>query len=97
MRAFSLLLALLLPCLMAMTSVANDHCGQKGSSEVKPVVNIEIGKLTVAKAVMLTEMRGDKDGFERSGCCSHHQGVCGCSFGRAVCCDSTYSPSCGCD
>jgi hypothetical protein len=31
-----------------------------------------------------------------SGCCSNHQGVCGCSGGRAVCCDNTFSPSCGC-
>ena len=31
-----------------------------------------------------------------SGCCSHHQGVCGCSAGRAVCCDGVTSPSCGC-
>lgn len=34
--------------------------------------------------------------FERSGCCSHHGGVCGCSAGRARCCDGTLSPSCGC-
>ncbi len=31
-----------------------------------------------------------------SGCCSHHKGVCGCSDGRAVCCDNTLSPTCGC-
>lgn len=30
------------------------------------------------------------------GCCSWHQGVCGCQFGRALCCDGTLSPSCGC-
>jgi hypothetical protein len=34
---------------------------------------------------------------ERRGCCSHHQGVCGCSSKRAACCDGTLSPSCGCD
>lgn len=33
---------------------------------------------------------------ERQGCCSHHGGVCGCSNGRALCCDGTLSPSCGC-
>lgn len=33
---------------------------------------------------------------ERSGCCSHHGGVCGCSAGRAQCCDGSLSPSCGC-
>lgn len=32
----------------------------------------------------------------RSGCCSWHQGVCGCRAGRAVCCDGSYSPTCGC-
>lgn len=35
--------------------------------------------------------------LERSGCCSHHGGVCGCTGGRAQCCDGELSPSCGCD
>ena len=30
------------------------------------------------------------------GCCSWHQGVCGCSNGRTTCCDGTTSPSCTC-
>jgi len=34
--------------------------------------------------------------IEKSGCCSHHKGVCGCEEGRAKCCDGTFSPSCGC-
>lgn len=33
---------------------------------------------------------------ERSGCCSHHGGVCGCGGYRARCCDGTLSPSCEC-
>lgn len=33
----------------------------------------------------------------QQGCCSHHDGVCGCQSGRASCCDGTLSPSCGCD
>lgn len=39
------------------------------------------------------------DGIEvaRRGCCSHHGGVCGCTSGRAQCCDGALSPSCGCD
>lgn len=34
----------------------------------------------------------------RRGCCSWHDGVCGCdsNVGRLICCDGTYSPSCGC-
>lgn len=35
--------------------------------------------------------------YSKSGCCSWHSGVCGCSMGRAKCCDGTLSPSCGCD
>jgi len=34
---------------------------------------------------------------ERSGCCSWHGGVAGCSGGRQVCNDGTYSPSCTCN
>lgn len=34
---------------------------------------------------------------QRQGCCSWHGGVCGCQNGRALCCDGTLSPSCGCD
>lgn len=34
--------------------------------------------------------------IEKKGCCSHHKGVCGCSDGRAQCCDGTLSPTCGC-
>jgi hypothetical protein len=33
---------------------------------------------------------------ERSGCCSWHNGVCGCAGTRARCCDGSLSPSCGC-
>lgn len=39
---------------------------------------------------------GDKEAIMKQGCCSWHGGVCGCSNGRTVCCDGTYSPSCTC-
>ena len=32
----------------------------------------------------------------KSGCCSHHGGVCGCSGGNDLCCDGAPSPTCGC-
>lgn len=32
----------------------------------------------------------------QQGCCSWHQGVCGCSGTRVLCCDGTLSPSCKC-
>ena len=34
---------------------------------------------------------------ERSGCCSWHGGVSGCSGGRIVCNDGSLSPSCTCN
>jgi len=30
------------------------------------------------------------------GCCSWHDGVCGCDNGRKLCCDGTLSPTCRC-
>jgi len=38
----------------------------------------------------------NKSAVERSGCCSYHGGVCGCSGGRQQCCDGKLSPSCLC-
>jgi len=35
--------------------------------------------------------------LQRRGCCSWHGGVSGCSSGRIVCNDGTYSPSCTCN
>jgi hypothetical protein len=34
---------------------------------------------------------------EGRGCCSHHQGQCGCQGNRIVCCDNTMSPTCTCN
>ena len=31
----------------------------------------------------------------QQGCCSHHQGVCGCAGNREQCCDGSLS-GCGC-
>jgi len=35
---------------------------------------------------------------DKRGCCSHHNGVCGCNSntGMQRCCDGTDSPSCRC-
>ena len=34
--------------------------------------------------------------YTGQGCCSWHDGECGCSDGKVVCCDGTTSPSCTC-
>ena len=31
------------------------------------------------------------------GCCSWHDGICGCVSGKIYCCDMTWSPSCTCN
>ncbi|MFA5182510.1 MAG: Ada metal-binding domain-containing protein [Syntrophales bacterium] len=46
--------------------------------------------------ITIAKVKGLNDP-QRRGCCSWHGGVCGCENGRAVCCDNTLSPSCGCD
>ena len=46
---------------------------------------------------VLKKKGATKEELARSGCCSWHQGVCGCSGGRQVCCDGSYSPSCTCN
>jgi len=35
---------------------------------------------------------------DKRGCCSHHNGVCGCNVntGMQRCCDGTQSPTCRC-
>lgn len=34
--------------------------------------------------------------ISKSGCCSWHDGVCGCQNYRVICCDGSFSPTCGC-
>ena len=37
------------------------------------------------------------DRSDLRGCCSYHDGVCGCQRGRVKCCDGTLSPTCRCE
>lgn len=45
----------------------------------------------------LKQSGASQEVLAQRGCCSWHQGVCGCNSGRVVCCDNTYSPSCTCN
>jgi hypothetical protein len=47
-------------------------------------------------AVGATEAPDARGEFDKRGCCSHHQGVCGCQSQQTVCCDGSFSPTCGC-
>ena len=49
-----------------------------------------------SRCELLLSQNLTKEEFAQRGCCSHHGGVCGCSGGRAVCCDGALSPSCSC-
>lgn len=61
----------------------NDQCSFSRTIEYKPqIIN--------CKSPLNTDI-------ERRGCCSWHNGVCGCLNGRARCCDGILSPTCGCD
>lgn len=48
------------------------------------------------KCNLLIAQNATADELRRSGCCSWHDGVCGCSNGRVQCCDGSLSPSCRC-
>lgn len=58
--------------------------------------SINITKVNELKS--LKEICKDSKALEvkQRGCCSWHGGVSGCSNGRIVCNDGTYSPSCTC-
>lgn len=56
---------------------------------------VDNNKATKAECEQIIKT-GDKELIARRGCCSWHGGVCDCNYGRIVCCDSTYSPSCTC-
>ena len=76
------------------TAQANDDCRTAGSGSATI-----LGGLTTANFRQLTTpMNGEAVREAKSGCCSHHSGVCGCDTikGRDSCCDGTTSPSCGC-
>lgn len=57
------------------------------TEEIVPVVQVDCEQIMKS---------GDKELIAQSGCCSWHGGVCGCSSGRAACCDGSLSPSCSC-
>jgi len=82
-------------------SIAKDfNCGNSASEKLNSL-NFTITKDNILLAIQteksqkFSSLTRPKD--KRRGCCSWHSGVCGCSNGRAVCCDNTLSPSCGCD
>lgn len=84
-------LTLLVIWIAILAGCANNH-------SIEPTLEHSKGSLQGQCAnvrLNLVAVDGNKQ-LERSGCCSWHGGVCGCSDGRAVCCDGKLSPTCGC-
>lgn len=69
---------------------AGSKCGEKGKKENSQA------QFVVAMAKVLKPIQKGETS-ERRGCCSHHQGVCGCAGSTTQCCDGSLSPSCQCD
>ena len=52
---------------------------------------------TQVQCESLQSSGASKELLAQSGCCSHHDGVCGCSGTMVLCCDNSFSPSCRCN
>ena len=86
MKLFSTALSLLLALTLSSFAVANE-------------VDISDSQVTIS-AQSCDELRTSgltSDQLTKRGCCSWHDGVCGCSGGRQQCCDGSLSPSCTCN
>ena len=87
MKRALLVLLLLLPSLSALAA-----------DSTAPLTNFHIQpKSCIGTSLPKIMSIESKEQIARSGCCSHHQGVCGCEGGRQVCCDGSFSPSCTCN
>jgi hypothetical protein len=64
------------------------------SAQNNPVRDLQPGIGRVPRAQSLRA--APKFELAGRGCCSWHGGECGCSGGRVVCCDGTFSPTCTC-
>lgn len=89
---------ILLAAIMTMSSsaccFASSPAPESGSIAATPIIEESV-PMSPPELGSIVGMP-DNILYKTRGCCSHHKGVCGCDNGRAVCCDNTYSPTCGC-
>ncbi|WP_373033334.1 hypothetical protein [Sulfurovum sp.] len=90
MRKIFILVLLITSMAFAASGTISTAIDQQDIQTKQELVNKQECDMLIAKNATAEEL-------QRSGCCSHHGGVCGCSNGRAACCDGSLSPSCGCD
>lgn len=82
---------------VALLAVPLSCFGDSAQSVQPPVSSVTIKKADKATCEALKKSGASGKILAQRGCCSSHKGVCGCSGGRVVCCDQTYSPSCMCN
>lgn len=87
------LLIIILPILLGSVAQAN----HKNNTSHQICIKLTCDNNTIEPFDISNNIdKKQKDVVEQRGCCSWHSGVCGCTGGRAVCCDGSFSPSCGC-
>lgn len=84
----NLFLLMIVTMLLSYTHV---HADEAVNSHI-PQIQLEQTKRVCTPTIRLL----DNTTVAQQGCCSWHGGVCGCQYGRVVCCDGSYSPSCTC-
>lgn len=47
-------------------------------------------------SMLVTTCKSTNKDVSGRGCCSWHNGQCGCRNGKVICCDGTESPTCEC-
>lgn len=78
--------------LIVLLGISTSFAGE----DIPPSLVTPVQATVVAQCPVDASTMG-KMQLARSGCCSHHHGVCGCTGGRQQCCDGTLSPSCTCN
>jgi len=99
MKGISFLIAISLSLIllfgMPLMSLATEDISISCAEELEiSELFILTSNLTQEIIVLNAEQTIARRGLQ--GCCSHHGGVCDCKYGRVVCCDGTFSPTCTC-
>src|SRR4051812_37854642 len=74
----------------------HDACSPTADDWWQQTLDLAVGRTPTTQAASCTSASVVQEA--KSGCCSHHGGVCGCdsNTGHQLCCDGADSPSCGC-
>jgi hypothetical protein len=85
----TLRLLLLASLIVVFPAVASEPATSSGSVSGEDALSADTCQQNVSRA--------DSGIIAQRGCCSWHEGICGCSGVLIVCCDGSFSPSCRCN